>query len=79
VVLAGGAAVGLLVLGFEVGKLGSAGPAELVTGLPSMSEPHPATSALAASAHATTCHFLISENATQQFRSPREGAPDRQG
>jgi hypothetical protein len=65
VVFVGGAAVGLLVLGFEVGKLGSAGPAELVTGLPSMPEPHPATSALAASAHARTCHFLISENATQ--------------
>ena len=59
VVFVGGAAVGLFVLGREVGKLGSVGDPELVTGMPCMPDWQPASSAHAASAHARTSRAII--------------------
>ena len=58
-VFVGGAAVGLLVLGREVGKLGSVGDPELVTGVPCVPDWQPATSAAAANTHAKTNRAII--------------------
>jgi hypothetical protein len=53
----GGAAVGRV--GLLVGKLGSVGESELVTGVPEVPDWHPASSAHAARTHAKTERAVI--------------------
>ncbi len=64
-VVVGGAVVGLLVVGRDVGKLGSVGDSGLVTGVPWVPDWHPATSAPAANTHASTSRVFIADKATQ--------------
>jgi hypothetical protein len=62
---------GLLVLGRDVGKLGSVGDFVLVTGVPGVPEWHPAISAPAASTHTGTNRVFIPDKATLR----RSGTP----
>ena len=72
--------VGLLVVGRDVGKLGSVGDSGLVTGVPWVPDWHPATSAPAASTHARTSRLFIRRKATQpQVQGPEGTRRERPG